>query len=146
MAEWQPAATALDFAPDNGGIVILWHSADIMNESPWRTTGVYGEDLFYYFIVPAGFTMTGENEFTYNFGLEYVNESVAVTGVVYHGGRHDLQQGKTEPFWHLKQSAPTKVALETDNKTKLPFLRVPSRGLPSFNPEVRYFIPLPETV
>lgn len=146
MAEWQAAETAIDFAPDNGGIIILWHSPNIQDGTPWRTTGVYGEDLFYYFIIPAGFTLTGENQFTYNFGLEYVNSSVSVSGFVTHDGVHNLQQGKTEPFWHLQESAPSIVTMETDLKCKLPFLKVPSRGLPSFNDEVRYFIPLPETV
>lgn len=144
MAKWQPVSKLADIAPD-GGIIPLWNTPNIFDFNKWRTIGVYGEDIYYYFIIPAGFTHTGENEFTYNFGLEYVNESVTVSGYVTHDGVHNLQQGKTQPFWHLKESSPTKVTLETDDKTKLPYLVVPSRGLPSFAEERRYFIPLPES-
>lgn len=143
MGYWNPVST-LETLAENGGIIVLWYNADLMNQNPWRTTGVYGLDTFYYFFLPAGFTHTGEDEFTYNFGLEYVKSSVAVTGYVEHNGIRQLQEGKTEPFWHLQESAPAKVTLQTDETNKLPYVEVPSRGLPSFATERRYFIPVPE--
>lgn len=143
MADWTPRIQLDNLAP-NGGIVALWNSANIMQFSEWRTKGEYGEDLFYYFFIPAGFVQTGENEFTYNFGLKYVNKTESVTGVVYHNGRHDLQEGKTASFWHLEQASPDKVSIQTDPTTKLPYLVVPARGLPGFLEEKRYFIPVPE--
>lgn len=144
MAEWNPVSTLETLAPSNGGIVVLWCSANIMDKQEWKTSGTYGEDLFYYFIVPAGFVMTGENEFTYNFGLKYVKKSESVSGYVNHSGQRWLQEGKTASFWHLEQASPDKVTLKTDEKTKLPYLDVPSRGLPGFLPEARFFIPVPE--
>ena len=138
------ARDSLNIAPD-GGIIPLWYEANVF-ETQWKTDGVYGVDNFYYFFIPAGFIFFNEpNTFLYNFGLKYVNKSEKVTGYVEHNGIRQLQEGKTDPFWHLEESAPYEVKLETDQLTKLPFLSVPDTGLPNFMNEKRYFIPLSET-
>lgn len=133
-------------APVEGGIIKLWHSPNLFENTGWFTDGKYGEDLFYYFIIPPSFVYDSKDTFLYNFALKYVNSSVSVSGFIDHDGWHSLQQGKTAPFWHLElNSSPEKVKLQTDDLTKLPYLLKPANGLPNFKEEKCYFIPLPES-
>lgn len=144
MAQWNPKTT-LNIAPD-GGIISLWNKTNLFNKTDWSTLGEYGKDIFYYFIIPPGFVYSGTKDvFIFNFGLKYVKKERSVTGVIYHDGRHDLQQGKTESFWSLDESEPPLVNMLTDPDTKLPYLLVPDCGLPNHRVEKRYFIPLPST-
>lgn len=133
-------------APVDGGIIKLWCKPNLFDDSGWFTDGTYGEDLFYYFIIPPMFIYQSKNTFLYNFALKYVNKSESVSGFVDHDGIHWLQQGKTQPFWHLELNpTPETATLETDKITKLPYLMKPANGLPNFKPEKCYFIPLPES-
>lgn len=144
MARWNPKST-LNIAP-NGGIIALWNKTNVFDKNPWSTQGDYGKDIFYYFIIPAGFVFSGTvDTFTFNFGLKYVFKEREVTGYVNHSGQRWLQEGKTEKFWSLDESSPPDVTIQTDPDTKLPFLIVPDCGLPNFKEEKRYFIPLPQT-
>lgn len=144
MGLWNPTST-LENAP-NGGIITLWNKTNVFNNTPWSTEGNYGEDIFYKFIIPAGFVFSGKKDtFIFNFGLKYVFKEREVTGYVNHSGQHWLQRGKTEKFWSLDESDPPEVQMLTDPDSKLPYLLVPSCGLPNHKTEIRYFIPLPES-
>lgn len=144
MAQWKPKTT-LNIAPD-GGIISLWNKTNIFNRTDWSTVGDYGLDIFYYFIIPAGFVYAGyKDTFIFNFGLKYVKKERSVSGYVEHNGLRWLQEGKTESFWSLDESEPPRVQMLTDPDTKLPYLLVPDCGLPNHNTEKRYFIPLPPT-
>lgn len=144
MAFWQPRTQLNNNAPD-GGIIALYNTANVFEFNEWRTSGEYGIDIFYYFIIPAGFVYVSENKFLYNFPLKYVNKSEKVTGWVEHNGVRQLQEGKTDPFWHLEEAESYLVELQTSEYTRLPYLLVPDCGLTPFAEEKRYFIPLPET-
>lgn len=144
MARWNPKST-LNIAPD-GGIISLWNKTNVFNRTDWSTVGEYGKDIFYYFIIPAGFVYSGDKDtFIFNFGLKYVKKERKVSGVIYYEGIQKLQEGETESFWSLDESTPPEVTTQTDPDTKLPYLVVPDCGLPNHKVEKRYFIPLPPT-
>lgn len=138
---WNPL-TAIDEVNPTEGIIRLWHSPNYFENDPWSTFGVFSEDVFYFFFIPAGFSYVTVDTFQYNFGFKYVNRSEEVNGFVVHNGKHDLQQGKTVPFWHLDEQSPIQVKIQTDDTTKLPYLVVPDVGDPHYKPERRYFIPV----
>lgn len=144
MARWNPKST-LNIAPD-GGIISLWNKTNVFNRTDWSTVGEYGKDIFYYFIIPAGFVYSGDKDtFIFNFGLKYVKKERKVSGAIYYDGIQLLREGKTESFWSLDESTPPEVTTQTDPDTKLPYLVVPDCGLPNHKVEKRYFIPLPPT-
>lgn len=136
---WE-ALTNLNQNFGGNGIVKLWASPNF-KDSGWKIEGSFGVDLYSYFYIPSGFILSGGN-FEYNFPLKYVNKEVSVTGWIEYRGRRDLQEGLTEKFWHLEESSNEIVSLNTDSKTKLPYLIVPARGLPSFKEEYRFFLPV----
>lgn len=138
---WDPKTSLEKSLPPLGGIVVLWHDANVFVKSPWRVEGVYGKDIFSYFFLPPGF-IYDEGVFYYNDPFIYVEKTLEVTGYVSHEGWRWLQEGKTEPNWHLEPSELSAVELETCPTTKLPFLQVPDRGRPDFKKESRFFIPL----
>lgn len=115
------------------GIIKLWHNQNVMQYSKWSTSGEFGIDVYYYFVVPAGFYMTGEDTFAFNFSFKFIKKPVDV----YHSGIW-----KTEPFWRLEEQSPPEQSLQTDKELKLPYLIVPDLGQPNYYPERRYFIPL----
>lgn len=127
------------------GLVRLWYSPNIF-ETEWKIEGEYGEDCFYYFIVPPGFYLDG-NEFKYNFPYQYVYKQRTVTGYVYHSGVRDLIDGKTEYFWSLDEQENVTCQLNTDMTSKLPYLLFPQAELgfrSSIGEDRRYFIPVGE--
>lgn len=138
---WNPLSSVFEKNPTEG-IIRLWHSPNYFDNTPWSTFGVESEDLFYFFFIPAGFSFVTVDTFQFNFGFKYVNRSEEVNGFVVHNGKHDLQQGKTVPFWHLDEQSPIQVKIQTDDDTKLPYLITPDVGDPHYKAERRYFIPV----
>lgn len=122
-----------DNPSENDGIVKLWASPNLL-DSEWKLNGNFGEDLFYFFIIPHGFYCDG-NSFKFNYGFKIVNRPIDV----YHDG---IQ--KSEPLYVFEASSHPTCSLNTHKGTKLPYLIVPDVGEPNYYPEKRYFIPLIE--
>lgn len=141
MDFWNPKQTLEKSLPPSGGIVVLWHDPNIFVKTPWRVEGVYGQDIFSYFFIPPGFIIEN-NMFYYNDPFAYEEKTIPVTGYIGHDGQRWLQDGKTDPHWHIVPAELSTADLQTCPTTKLPFLQVPDRGRPGFKPESRFFIPL----
>lgn len=129
------ARTSLaDNPSENDGIIKLWASPNLL-DSEWKVEGEFGEDLYYYFIIPPGFYYDGG--FRFNFPFNIVHRQLDV----YHDG---IQ--KTEIIYNFEKANNKTVTLNTHKGTKLPYLIVPDVGAPNYYPEKRYFIPLVEGV
>lgn len=114
----------------NKGGVKLWTSPNISKIS-WRINGVFGKDIYSYFLLPSRFIFENGN-FYFITPFEYIKEEILVD----HKGWRP-----SEKFWRIKPSANKIVELQTDDKTFLPFLETVSQGQPNFTSEKCYFIP-----
>lgn len=129
--------TNLNVDLSNNGIIRLWASPNLMN-SEWRLTGDITKDINSYFYLPADVIIIN-GELKYNNSYEYVKKEITVTGWCWYKSKLDLQEGKTEPFWHMVESENKTLKLETDDLTKMPFIMTPTLGRFNYTSEKRYF-------
>lgn len=141
---WQPLESLRNTVAFGDGLIRLWAEPNYMQYQKWTTKEDFGNKIYYYFFVPAGFYKIKEDTFAYNFPFKYTQEQVEVNGFVNHDGPRKLQEGLTEPFWHLEESERVECELMTGDYTKLPYLIIPNLGEPNYYPEKRYFIPVGE--
>ena len=133
---WTPQ-TNLSQDLSSNGIVKLWASPNYFNDQNWRTEGVFGVDLFYYFFIPYPYFYS-DAIFYFDAPFKFEEKELRVTTK---DPEHDGEQ-KTEKFWNLIPSSSPQVELQTDVKTKLPYLTSPDLGQPDYVAVKTYLIPV----
>ena len=130
---WFQQTNLSDDLSGSEGIIKLWAGANYLESQNWRTNGNFSTDIFHYFFIPHNFYLRGSNTFAYHFPFKYIFDTIDV----FHEG---IQ--KSEPFWRLEPSSDSTATLETDIKTKLPYLIIPSFGQPNYRAVKCYFQPV----
>jgi len=130
---WFPQQNLSDDLSDSEGIIKLWGSPNLKNAQDWRTSGIFSTDLYHYFFIPHNFYFLSNNTFAYHFPFRYIFQNIKV----FHDG---IQT--SEEFWRLQPSNDATSTIQTDIKTKLPYLFIPNLGQPNYKEIKSYFIPV----
>lgn len=157
---WDPYEGPREDRASGNGLIRLY--SPNLTDGTWSTEGPIDGKIWWYFSVPPGFIKTGANTFEFQRCFKFVHEQVEVNGKVTgvphgftatEGGPQPLEQGyitdgkvvdcKTVKIWHADYVDRKTAQLQTDPKTKLPYLVVPDYEDPGYKEERRYFLPLP---
>lgn len=153
-----------DLSPDKKGIIRLWWPKKYIG-GKWSVEGDNESNTQQYFFIPYGFYHSNGDKFKFSWPYKFVkkklkvNTKVTVNGSLVVAGESATGGpvvgvatgtltgkgvGETEDVWTFEPVEDKETNLQTDEKTKLPFLEIPKIDDGDFkiNKERRYFIPI----